>query len=209
MFQWTKQNQHYSVEVLAKLLVANPVSKEKICTKQPLRVCQNVSFIVDLHSLDDPHDIRVDENGVWKRKGSPVAYVSIHTQKSGEKKVFKHSRIGDHPHHYKLTRTYYRHTSSPDFTRIITTVHGERCFCDPVVNTYIMYLLDYLVGELSENVHKIAFSINFRVTIEFAIVMYYRDNAITQPRSHPILHYYKGMRPGAHNPSAPDETKAG
>ena len=116
---------------LAKLLVANPVLKEKICTKQPLRVCQNVSFIVDLHSLDDPHDIRADENGVWKRKGSPVAYVSIHTQKSGEKKVFKRSRICDHPHHYKLTRTYYRHTSSPDFTRIITTVHGERCFCDP------------------------------------------------------------------------------
>jgi len=78
-----------------------------------------------------------------------------------------------------------------------------------VVNIYIMYLLDYLVGELSENVHKISFSINFRVTIEFAIVTYYRDNAITQPRSHPILHFYKGMRPGAHNPRAPDETKAG
>ena len=77
-----------------------------------------------------------------------------------------------------------------------------------VVNMYIMYLLDYLVGELSENVHKIAF-INFRVTIKFAIVMYYRDNAITQPRPHPILHFYKGMRPGAHNPRAPDETKAG
>jgi len=83
--QQTKQNQHYSVEVLAKLLVANPISKEKIRTKQPLRVCQSVSCVVDLHSLDDPYNIRADENGMWKRKGSPVAHVSIHTVKSGEK----------------------------------------------------------------------------------------------------------------------------
>ncbi len=124
VYQWTKPNQHYSVEELAKLLVATPVSKEKICSKQPLRVCRNVAFVVDLHSLEDPLDIRADENGVWKRKGSPVAYVSVHTS-SERTSVFKRSRMGNHPHHYKLTRTYYRHTCSPDFTRIIMTVHGK------------------------------------------------------------------------------------
>ena len=124
MYQWTKPNQHYSVEELSKLLITNPVAKEKACSKQPVRVCQNVAFVVDLHSLDDPLDIRADENGVWKRKGSPVAYVSVHSD-SGRTKVFKRSRMGNHPHHYKVTRTYYHHTSSPDFNRIITTVYGE------------------------------------------------------------------------------------
>lgn len=66
MYEWTKPKQRYSVEELANILVVNPVSKEKICTKQPAQVSRNVSFVVDLHSLDNPLDIRADENGVWK-----------------------------------------------------------------------------------------------------------------------------------------------
>ena len=50
----------------AELLITN------VCSKQPVRVCQNVSFIVDLHMLDDPLDIRADINGVWRCKGSPI-----------------------------------------------------------------------------------------------------------------------------------------
>ena len=124
VYQWTKPKQHYSIEELANILIVNPVAKEKICTKQPVRVSQNVAFVVDLHSLDDPLDIRADENGVWNRKGSPVAYISVHTD-SGKTRIFKRSRMGNHPHHFKVTRTYYRHSSSPDFSRIITTVNGE------------------------------------------------------------------------------------
>ena len=123
VYKWTKLHQHFSVEELAKLLIANLVPKEKVCSKQLVRVCRNVAFVVDLHSLDDPLDICADENGVWKRQGSPVAYVSLHTN-SGKTTVFKRSRMGNH---YELVRTYYRHNSSPDFTRIITVVHGK-CF---------------------------------------------------------------------------------
>ena len=126
VYKWTKRSQHFSVEELAKILIANPVPKEKVCSKQPVRVCRNVAFVVDLHSLDDPLDIRADENGVWKRKGSPVTYVSIHST-SEKTRVFKRSRMRNHPNHYKVIRTYYRHNSSPDFTRIITVVHGK-CF---------------------------------------------------------------------------------
>ena len=70
--------------------------------------CESVAFVVDLHSLDDPLDNHTDENGVWKRKGSPVAYVSLHTN-SGKTTVFKRSRMGSHPNHYKvvlITRWY-------------------------------------------------------------------------------------------------------
>ena len=126
VYQWTAPNQHYSVEKLARLLVGCEVAKEKVCSKQPVQVCQNVAFIVDLHSLDDPLDVRADENGVWVRKGSPVAYVSVHNV-ANTVNVFRRSKMGNHCHHYKMVHTYYRHSTSSDFRRIITTVNGE-CF---------------------------------------------------------------------------------
>jgi len=57
------------------------VPPSSICSKQPVHICRIVSFVVDLHELDDPVDVRADENSVWVRKCSPVAYVSMHTKK--------------------------------------------------------------------------------------------------------------------------------
>ena len=65
---------------LSNVLLTDSVLPSSICSKQPVDVCRNVSFVVDLHKLDDPVDVRADENGVWVRKGSPVAYVSMHTK---------------------------------------------------------------------------------------------------------------------------------
>ena len=132
VYKRTTSNEHFSIETLARLLLDNETAvssgKLRVCSTQPVQVCHNVTFLVDLHALDDPMDIRADENGVWDRKGSPVAYVSTH-RNGGTTTVYKRSHMGSHPNHYKLTRTYYRHSSSPDFTRIITTVHGELSAC--------------------------------------------------------------------------------
>jgi len=111
------------VEKLGQILLTNSVPQEKVCSTQPTQVCHNVTFVVDLNALDDANDIRADENGVWKRSGSPIAFVSIHVH-DGTTKVVRRSRMGSHRHHYKLTRTYYHHSDSPDFHRIITTAHG-------------------------------------------------------------------------------------
>ena len=72
VYQWTTPNQQYKVEELGKILIVDIILSERMCTKQPVRVCKNTSFVVDLHSLDDPQDVRADENGVWQRNGSPV-----------------------------------------------------------------------------------------------------------------------------------------
>ena len=107
---WTTPKKQFSAEELARLLpIKSAVPQSKICSKQPVRICHNVSFVVDLHTLDDPKDIqRADENGVWQRNGSPVTYVSIHGAK-----VFRRMNMGNHSHHYKVSRTHYRHSSSP------------------------------------------------------------------------------------------------
>ena len=126
MYKRTVPKEHFSIESLARLLLDSDSSvasgKLKVCTMQPVQVCHNVTFLVDLQSLDDPMDIRADENGAWNRKGSPV--VSVHNN-GGATAIYKRNHMGSHSHHYKITRAYYRHSSSPDFTRIITTVNGE------------------------------------------------------------------------------------
>ena len=122
---WTTPKKQFSAEELARLLlIESAVPQSKICLKQPVRICHNVAFVVNLHALDDPKDIRADENGVWQRNGSPVTYVSIHGH-STSAKVFRRTNMGNHSHHYKVSRTYYRHSSSPDFRRVITTIYSE------------------------------------------------------------------------------------
>lgn len=122
VYQWNHANEHYSLAKLAQILLTDLVPPRKWCSKQPVYVQRNVSFVVNISHLDDPTDIRADENGVWIRKGSPVAYVSKLT-KADTTLFFHRSKAGHN--HYKITRTYYRHSSSPDFKRIITIVHSK------------------------------------------------------------------------------------
>ena len=125
VYKWTCSQYHYSIEELSQILLTNSVPKEKICSRQPTRGSHNVAFVVDLNALDDYSDIRADENGVWKRKGAPIAFVSVHTSgHDSTTKVVRHTRMKPHSHYYKLSRTYYHHSCSPDFQRIITTVYG-------------------------------------------------------------------------------------
>ena len=67
------------------------------------------------------------------RKGSPVAFVSIHT-KDNETRIFRRSSMGNHPNHFKISLVYYCNASSPDFQCIITTAYG----------LYIMYQWTYM-----------------------------------------------------------------
>lgn len=51
-----------------------------ICHEQPLHVNKNVSFVIDMNSLDDPNDLKADENGVRKRMGS-LLHILVFTRK--------------------------------------------------------------------------------------------------------------------------------
>ena len=125
-------NQHFSVEDLAQILLTKSVISSQICVEQPCYVQRNAAFVVDLHKLKDPLDIKADENGTWIRKGSPVAYVSIHKDK-GVTSIFRRPKIGKYSHHFKISRTYYRHSCSPDFFRIIAMAYGKYAHSRSVV----------------------------------------------------------------------------
>ena len=124
VYRWNGSKEHYSLDSLADVLLNDSVPLSRVCSKQPVHVCHNVSFVVDLEKLEAPTDVRADENGVWMRQGSPVGYVSKHI-KEGKAKFFRRTKKPTHAHQFKITRTYYRHASSPDFTRMIVVAHGE------------------------------------------------------------------------------------
>ena len=77
VYRRTTSNEHFSIENLARILLdsdtAVSTGKLIVCSTQPVQVCQNVTFLVDLNALDDPMDVRANENGAWDRKGSPAA----------------------------------------------------------------------------------------------------------------------------------------
>ena len=76
VYGWQKCS--WSLDKLVDVLICQDVDKSKVCSMQPVHVKHNATFIVNLNSLDSENDLRADENGVWERKGSPVAYVSVH-----------------------------------------------------------------------------------------------------------------------------------
>ena len=84
--------------------------------------------------MDDPLDVHAEDNGVWVRKGSLVSYVSVHNAVDMVN-VLRHSKMGNHSHHYKIMCTYYCHVISSDFSLIINSVNGKfdgnfRASCD-------------------------------------------------------------------------------
>ena len=125
MYEWTHSKQHYTVEELGRILLTNTVFKEKFCHVQPTQIQHNVAFVVNSHSLGDPKDLRADGSGVRERKGAPITFISGHKSYIGTPVIARRTKMGNHPHHYKISRTYYRHSSSKDFHRIITTVQGK------------------------------------------------------------------------------------
>ena len=120
VFKWTYSKYHFSIEKLGEILLTGSVSAREICSRQPTGVHHNAAFVVDLKALDDYNDIRADENGVWKRNGAPIAYISLHDGAN----VVRRKSMKNHSHFFKVSRTYYTHSSSPDFHRIITFVTG-------------------------------------------------------------------------------------
>ena len=58
--------------------VGETVSNEFICTRQPLRIEHNGTFIVDLESLKSSEDIKCDDVGRWRNNSCNKYYFQKH-----------------------------------------------------------------------------------------------------------------------------------
>lgn len=63
VYKFTVRCEQFSMEQLAKIIILEDVDEGLICKRQPTGVCKNSTFVVNLHLLEDPCDIRADDNG--------------------------------------------------------------------------------------------------------------------------------------------------
>ena len=99
-----------------------------ICTKQPLLVEENCIFIISLKYLDDPDDIKSDDNGHWIHNGRKTTYVSVWYKNESIidiKSIPKLVHPDENSQIYSLVRTYYTHDPHDDFKRIFYHLFGK------------------------------------------------------------------------------------
>ena len=104
----------------------------RICSKKPLSVMENSSFVIDTSKLDHPDDWKFDEHGSWMNNGNSgfSCFVSQNgvtgiTAMARRERDRKDLQAGQ----YLFLRTYWKHKKYSDFRRQAVTVTnhvGER-----------------------------------------------------------------------------------
>ena len=83
---FSKKKTACTSEELVRLLLAD-YEPEHMCISQPMNVCNNVSFLVDINSLQHRDDLKCDDMGSWKHNGSPKRLFFIEKDSQGVKKI--------------------------------------------------------------------------------------------------------------------------
>lgn len=124
VFSWSRTA--YSGETLVKLILNN-YEPECLCVSQPVNVENNVSFVVDCSKLHNHNDIKCDDMGAWKHKGSPKRFFLVERNNSNEilsvvpldEKCDKQKEDV-----YLLRRSYSENASDSTVRKIVATVTG-------------------------------------------------------------------------------------
>ncbi|KAJ7373276.1 hypothetical protein OS493_012866 [Desmophyllum pertusum] len=93
-------------------IILNP--GDKACTKMP-RGCRRAStFILDTSCLDHPNDYKADDNGSFRHHGAKVECIEL--DDDGEVTCIADPKML-RPGQYKLSRTYWVHSSTKDYKK--------------------------------------------------------------------------------------------
>lgn len=90
------------------------------------------AFIISTEAVDHPDDLRADDLGVWINNAVRKSYYSVHYDDDRCKVTFMR-KLGSRPPQVSrssvhcLKRSYFKHKSSKDFSRIIFELTGELC----------------------------------------------------------------------------------
>ena len=78
---FSKKKTAYTSEELVRLLL--DYEPEHTCISQPINVCNNVSFLVDINSLQHRDDLKCNDVGSWKHNGSPKCFFFVEKDSQG------------------------------------------------------------------------------------------------------------------------------
>lgn len=109
-------------------IILNP--GEKICTKIPLGCRRNATFILDTTCLDHADDFKADDNGSFRHHGTKFEFIEM--DDDGEvTRIDKPVNLT--PGQYKLSRTYWVHSSTKTFKRRTVTLEDHEAKVWPVI----------------------------------------------------------------------------
>lgn len=103
------------------------------CTSVPLHVQTTSSFLLNTSNLASANDVKCDDNGSWVNNGVRKLWLTIHLPDNDDDdditsspSVTVEQRGGNRPNrsYWCLTRTYYKHRSSDDFRKVISSLQG-------------------------------------------------------------------------------------
>ena len=117
---------HYSYSEAVNILLAT--ENDKICTKHPTLVENNLSFVIDLSKLAHIDDIKSDDCGHWVHTGKNTTKVAVWKQGIQITKVVfvkTSSPPDENSQLYTLVRVCYVQDPHEDFTRTYYYLFGE------------------------------------------------------------------------------------
>lgn len=94
----------------------------KMCDRQPLGVCQNMSFLIDISKLSNWEDIKADRNGVYNgvlRCGVWTVACEVNQNDTSFEIITKKKETLHDDNQYHLTISSKRNKASPNLVRSI------------------------------------------------------------------------------------------
>lgn len=99
--------------------------RDYVCTKHPIQVDSNCTFVVDTSKLRDAGDIKCDDCGAWKQTKTDSKPVSIGFDEDGLVASVQ-TGSGNTKKCYTLIRRHYACVSSPDLSRHIASLTDHK-----------------------------------------------------------------------------------
>lgn len=116
---FNKMSCGYPVNLLIKTLLSKELDTQRVCKVQPLGVCKNTLFIIDIDEVAFS-DIKADDLGSWKSTGTKRTYFRF-----DKENTLVYAMPGaNYREYFLLNRRYYVHKTYKCFHRVISDIQG-------------------------------------------------------------------------------------
>ena len=109
----------YSAEWILKILLDPNISASVICTVRPVDITKSATYVVDIHKLEHPSDIKNDNFGKWEHSGSHPLCFRVQVESDDHLYVEKCAAGATGDNVVLLRRLHSVHPSNNKFKRMI------------------------------------------------------------------------------------------
>lgn len=139
----------------------NP-SEEMVCTEMPISCRTSATFLLDTSCFQHAEDVKADDNGSFRNQGRKMEVVEI--DEEGEASKLEENPSALKPGQFKLSRTYWVHSSNSSFKRRLTELEDSDGDKWPIVILQYQYSGDPADIKLEPHKHAKKSSKPFYVT---------------------------------------------